>query len=58
MANPLYIRCLNREIVVQKDKPISEIRALSEEDKLRLLDVILSELDKPDPAVELSSSLS
>ena len=39
-------------MAVQKDKLISEIRALSEEDKLRLLDVILSELDKSDPEID------
>lgn len=39
-------------MVVQRDKLVSEIRALSEEDKLRLLDVILNELDKPDPEID------
>ena len=39
-------------MAVQKHKLISEIRALSEEDKLRLLDVILSELDKSDPEID------
>ena len=39
-------------MVVQRDKLVSEIRALSEEDKIRLLDVILNELDKPDPEID------
>lgn len=39
-------------MVIQRDKLVSEIRALSEEDKLRLLDVILNELDKPDPEID------
>ena len=39
-------------MVVQRDKLVSEIRALSEEDKLRLLDVILNELDKSDPEID------
>ena len=38
-------------MVVQRDKLVSEIRALSEEE-LRLLDVILNELDKPDPEID------
>lgn len=39
-------------MAVQRDKLVSEIRALSEEDKIRLLDVILNELDKPDPEID------
>ena len=39
-------------MVVQRDKLVSEIRALSDEDKLRLLDVILNELDKSDPEID------
>ena len=39
-------------MVVQRAKLVSEIRALSEEDKLRLLDVILNELDKSDPEID------
>lgn len=39
-------------MVVQREKLASEIRALSDEDKLRLLDVILNELDKPDPEID------
>ena len=39
-------------MVVQREKLVSEIRALSEEDKLRLLDVILNELDKSDPEID------
>lgn len=36
----------------QVDKLVSEIRALSEEEKLRLLDAILTDLDKPDPEID------
>ncbi|HET6891190.1 MAG TPA: addiction module protein [Pyrinomonadaceae bacterium] len=39
-------------MVVQRDKLVSEIRALSEEDKLRLFDVIPNELDKSDPEID------
>ena len=34
------------------DKLVSEIRALPEEEKLRLLDAILTDLDKPDPKID------
>lgn len=34
------------------DKLVSEIKALSEVEKLRLLDAILADLDKPDPDVD------
>ena len=34
------------------EKLLSEIRALCEEEKVRLLDEILSDLDTPDPAIE------
>ena len=36
----------------QSDKLASEIRALPEEEKFRLLDVILTDLDKPDPEID------
>ena len=39
-------------MATQADKLLSEIRALPEYEKLRLLDVILSDLDKPDPEVD------
>ena len=34
------------------DKLISEIRALPQEEKLRLLDVILTDLDKPNTEID------
>jgi putative addiction module component (TIGR02574 family) len=34
------------------DKLLSEIRALPEEEKLRLLDVILTDLDTPNPEID------
>lgn len=34
------------------DKLASEIRSLPDEDKLRLVDAILTELDKPDPEID------
>ena len=39
-------------MATQADKLVSEIRALSEEEKLRLLDAILTDLDKPDPEID------
>ena len=39
-------------MVTQADKLVSEIRALPEEEKLRLLDAILTDLDKPDPELD------
>ena len=39
-------------MATQADKLVSEIRALSEEEKLRLLDVILTDLDTPDPDID------
>ena len=39
-------------MATQTDKLVSEIRALAEEEKLRLLDVLLTDLDKPDPAID------
>jgi len=35
-------------MATQADKLVSEIRALPDEDKLRVLDAILTDLDKPD----------
>lgn len=34
------------------DKLVSEIRALPDVEKLRLVDVILADLDKPDPEID------
>jgi putative addiction module component (TIGR02574 family) len=34
------------------DKLASEIRALSDVEKLRLVDAILTDLDKPDPEID------
>jgi len=39
-------------MATQADKLASEIRALPEEEKLRLLDAILTDLDKPDPDID------
>jgi len=39
-------------MATQADKLVSEIRALPEEEKLRLLDAILTDLDKPDPEID------
>lgn len=36
----------------ESDKLVSEVRALPDEEKLRLLDVILTDLDKPDPEID------
>ena len=34
------------------DKLVSEIRELPDEEKLRLVDAILADLDKPDPEID------
>jgi putative addiction module component (TIGR02574 family) len=39
-------------MAMEADKLLSEIRALPEEDKLRILDLILTDLDKPDPEID------
>ncbi len=39
-------------MATQADRLESELRALSEEEKLRLLDAILKDLDKPDPEID------
>jgi putative addiction module component (TIGR02574 family) len=36
----------------QADKLVSEIRALPDEEKLRVLDAILKDLDKPDREID------
>ncbi|HEU5240002.1 MAG TPA: addiction module protein [Pyrinomonadaceae bacterium] len=39
-------------MATETDKLVTEIRALPEEEKLRLLDVLLTDLDKPDPEID------
>jgi putative addiction module component (TIGR02574 family) len=39
-------------MVTQADKLVTEIRALPEEEKLRVLDAILTDLDKPDQEID------
>lgn len=39
-------------MAIDTDKLLSEIRALPEEERLRLLDVILTDLDTPDPEID------
>lgn len=39
-------------MATQAERLVSEIRALPEEEKLRLLDAILTDLDKPDPELD------
>lgn len=39
-------------MATQADKLVSGMRALPEEEKLRLLDVILTDLDRPDPEID------
>jgi putative addiction module component (TIGR02574 family) len=34
------------------DKLVSEIRSLSNDDKIRILDALLTDLDQPDPKVD------
>jgi putative addiction module component (TIGR02574 family) len=34
------------------ERPVSEIRALPDVEKLRLVDAILTDLDKPDPELD------
>ena len=40
------------DMATETDKLVTEIRALPAEEKLRLLDVLLSDLDKPDPIID------
>jgi putative addiction module component (TIGR02574 family) len=37
---------------VNADQLVSEIRALPDAEKLRLVDVILTDLDRPDPEID------
>jgi len=39
-------------MATQADKLVTEIRALPDEEKLRVLDAILTELDKPDREID------
>jgi len=39
-------------MAIDTDKLLSQIRALPEEDKLRLLDAILTDIETPDPEID------
>jgi putative addiction module component (TIGR02574 family) len=39
-------------MATESDKLVSEIRALPDEEKLRLLNLLLTDLDKPDPEID------
>ncbi len=39
-------------MAIDAEKLVSEIRTLPDEEKLRLLDAILTDLDKPDPEID------
>ncbi len=39
-------------MAIDAEKLLSEIRTLPDEEKLRLLDAILTDLDKPDPEID------
>jgi putative addiction module component (TIGR02574 family) len=39
-------------MATQADKLVTEIRALPDEEKLRVLDAILTDLDKPDQEID------
>jgi len=39
-------------MATQADKLVTEIRALPDEEKLRVLDAILTDLDKPDSEID------
>jgi putative addiction module component (TIGR02574 family) len=45
----VYIR---GDITTPADRLVSEIRALPDEEKLRVLDAILTDLDKPDQDID------
>ena len=42
----------NQHMSTIADKLVSEIRSLPDSEKLRLVDAILSDLDKPDPEID------
>jgi hypothetical protein len=39
-------------MAIDAEKLVSEVRSLPDEEKLRLLDAILTDLDKPDPDID------
>ena len=39
-------------MAIDADKLVSEIHSLPHEEKLRLLDALLTDLDKPDPEID------
>lgn len=39
-------------MAIDAEKLVSEIRALPDEEKLRLLDTLLTDLDRPDPEID------
>jgi len=39
-------------LATESDKLVSEIRSLPDEEKLRLLNLLLTDLDKPDPEID------
>lgn len=41
-----------RTMASEADRLVNEIRSLPNEEKLRLLEVILTDLDPPDPAID------
>lgn len=43
---------VGRGMATQADKLVTEIRALPDEEKLRVLDAILTDLDKPDQEID------
>ena len=43
---------MNYSMATQADKLVSEIRALPDEEKLRVLDAILTDLDQPDDEID------
>ena len=47
--NCVYIE---EDMATNADKLVSEIRALPDEEKLRVLDAILTDLDKPDDEID------
>jgi putative addiction module component (TIGR02574 family) len=43
---------IGEDMATNADKLVSEIRALPDEEKLRVLDAILADLDKPDDEID------
>lgn len=39
-------------MAIDAEKLVSEVRSLPDEEKLRLLDALLTDLDKPDPEID------